>query len=206
MSDFNNDHTDPNSHPQTGSQNQQSKEDGQSSSPSDNGDLTAKIKEAQAKDEAQNQASQAMDEKEQKIKQLTETLQRCMADMQNMKRRAEEDRVKWAKFANVDLLKQLLPIVDNFNRACDQLPEELKENGWTKGVMQTHQDLLKMLERVGVKKMETIGQKLDPTKHEALMQGSGEKDRIIEEFDAGYIYHDQTLKPAKVKVGNGERE
>ena len=166
-------------------------------------DLQAKIEAAQAKDNAQNDQSSQENEAEIKIQQLTEALQRSMADMKNMTRRAEQDKMRFVKFANVELLKQLLPIIDNFNRACDQVPEDSKENSWTKGVVQIHSNFLKVLEKIGLKKIETVGKKLDTTKHEALMSGSGKKDIVIEEFEPGYSYHNEVIKPAKVKVGDG---
>jgi len=147
--------------------------------------------------------SEIMDNGENKIQELTNALARSMADLQNHKRRAEEDKFKLIKFANNDLLKKLIPIVDHFDRSAKHLPEELKDNDWTKGVIQVHDELLKTLETVGVKKITTIGEKFNPTLHEALMQGPGEQDVIIEEFEAGYTYNEETLKAAKVKVGNG---
>ena len=128
-----------------------------------------------------------------------------MADFQNFKRRAEEDKMRFVKFANAELLKELLPIIDNFDRSCQHIPEGLKEDAWTKGVIHTHDDLMKALEKIGVKKMETVGQKLDPVKHEALISAPGEKDVIIEVLEPGYTYNDTTIKAAKVKVGDGNK-
>lgn len=141
------------------------------------------------------------DENQIKIEQLTSALQRCMADLQNFKKRAEKDRLEFFKFANAELLKALFPILDNFDRACRQIPDSLKEDPWAKGVLQTHDEFMKTLEKTGVKKIETVGQKLDLSRHEAVLQGAGEKDIILEELEPGYTYFEETLKPAKVKVG-----
>ena len=81
----------------------------------------------------------------------------------------------------------------------------MKGDDWAKGVIQIHDEFLKKLKDSGVEKMKTVGEKLDPNKHEALMSGPGEKDIITEEFEPGYLYHGETLKAAKVKVGNGEK-
>jgi molecular chaperone GrpE len=168
-------------------------------------ELMKKIEEAAKKDEKVKEAEVKKDEAQVKIEELTASLQRCMADMQNYKRRAEEDKTRFVKFANGELLKMLLPIIDNFDRACQHLPENLKEDVWAKGVVHTHDDLMKAVERIGVKRIETVGKKLDTTKHEAVLSGPGEKDVVTEELEPGYSYHDETLKPAKVKVGNGEK-
>ncbi len=162
-------------------------------------ELQKKVEEAKKEDEVKQSEEQEVNQAEE----LKEQLARCMADMQNFKRRAEEDKGKWIKFANYELLKELLPIIDNFDRGCQQVPENLKEDNWAKGVVQTHDELMKALEKVGVKKILTVGEKLNPNIHEAVMQGEGEKDVILEEFEPGYTYHEQTLKAAKVKVGSG---
>ena len=168
-------------------------------------ELMKKIEEAAKKNEEVKEAEVKKDEAQTKIEDLTASLQRCMADMQNYKRRAEEDKMRFVKFANGELLKMLLPIIDNFDRACQHLPENLKEDVWAKGVVHTHDELMKAVTKIGVKRIETVGKKLDTTKHEAVLAGPGEKDMIIEELDPGYSYHEETIKPAKVKVGNGEK-
>ncbi len=134
---------------------------------------------------------------------LKEALARAMADLQNYKRRSEEEKVGFLKFAYSKLLSSLLPVFDNLGRSVSHLPDELKENEWAKGVIHINSDLLKTLESLGIKKMETIGQKLDPNKHEALMAGPGEKDTIVEEFEPGYTMGEEVIKAAKVKVGDG---
>ena len=167
-------------------------------------DLIAKLEEATKNDEEIKQTETKKDESQVKIEELTSALQRCMADMQNYKRRAEEDKMRFIKFANSELLKIIIPIIDNFDRSCQHLPDALKEDSWAKGVIHTHDDLMKALAKIGVKKIETVGKKLDPTKHEAVLQGAGEKDVVTEELEPGYSYHEETVKAAKVKVGNGQ--
>jgi len=173
-------------------------------------ELQAKVEQAAAESEADEKAVQdeasKKDATEEQIEELKNQLARAMADLQNYKRRAEEDKMQFVKFANVELLKELLPTIDNFHRSCEHLPDELKDDAWAKGVMATHDELMKTLEKIGVKRMECVGQKLDPNKHEAMTAGPGEKDVIIEEFESGYELNEQTLKPAKVKVGDGTNQ
>ena len=172
-------------------------------------DLQKQIKKLEDKDKQEEskkvEKGKEQDEKEQKIEELTQALARAMADLQNYKRRAEEDKMRFVKFANTELLLALIPIIDNFDRSTEHLPDDLKKNDWTKGVVQIHDNFLKTLEKIGVKKMKTVGQNLDPNLHEALMSGSGKKDVIIEEFEPGYLYNDEALKAAKVKVGDGSK-
>ena len=164
-------------------------------------DLQQKVQRAQAED----QERQANEETtaEPNAEELKNALARALADLQNYKRRTEEDKAKFVKFANAELLAKLMPVFDNFNRSVEHLPEELKGNDWAKRVVQIDQELNKTLTGLGVKRIETVGQKLDTRQHEALMSGPGEKDVVIEEFEPGYLLNDEVIKPAKVKVGDG---
>lgn len=154
-------------------------------------------------DEEEIAVTSTTDERDQKIEELTNALARAMADLQNFKRRSEEEKGSFIRFANSELLKSLLPFVDNLERSVSHLPETLKEDTWAKGIVHIHTDLLKTMETLGIKKIKTVGEKLNPEKHEGLMSGPGEKDVIIEEFEPGYLLGDTVIKVAKVKVGNG---
>lgn len=145
------------------------------------------------------------DEKDLKIEELTNQLARALADLQNYRRRNEEEKAGFVKFANAELLKVIIPILDNLDRSVTHLPAELKDNDWTKGMLHIHEDLLKTFEKIGLKKIKTVGEKLDPKKHEALLAGPGEKDVITEEFEPGYSLMDEVIKPARVKVGDGSK-
>lgn len=143
------------------------------------------------------------DPKDQKIEELTQALARSMADLQNFKRRSDEEKVSFLKYAHAELLKNLLPFVDNLDRSVSHLPEELRENQWAKGVVHMHADLMKTLTSMGIEKIKTVGEKLNPNWHEGLMSGPGEKDVIVEEFEPGYKLGDTIIKVARVKVGDG---
>ena len=166
-------------------------------------DLDEKVKQADAEDKAQQQAQNDDESKDAKIEELTGQLARAMADLQNYKRRNEEEKAGFVKWANAEMLKSLLPLLDNLDRSVTHLPEELKENEWAKGMLHIHGDLLKTFEKLGVKKIKTVGEKLDPNLHEAMLAGPGEKDAILEEFEPGYTINGDVLKVAKVKVGDG---
>ncbi len=158
---------------------------------------------AQDEDQKVNDEQQKGDDKDAQIEELTGALARAMADLQNYKRRTEEEQGSFVKFANAELLKILLPVIDNFDRSAEHMPDDLKGNDWAKGVVQIHDDLLKTLEKAGVKRIKTVGEKLNPNLHEGLIAGPGKKDEIIEEFEPGYTLNDNVIKPAKVKVGDG---
>lgn len=163
-------------------------------------------KEAEKLDEAilneQSTESQSNDE----LSQMTETAKRVVADFQNYKRRVEEEKKSWAIFANLELIKNLLPIFDNFKRAQTHAPKDANEETmkWLEGIGMSINQLEKLLQDFGVKKIESLGQKFNPDFHEALAQDKGEKDMVIEELESGYTLGDKVLRHAKVKVGNGE--
>ena len=158
----------------------------------------------------ENTNQEELTELKNQLEQMTELAKRTMADMQNYKRRQEEERRMIVTIANSQFVSGLLPILDNLERAsshkpdAETLPEEAKE--WAKGLEISINQLQKFVEEVGVKKIESLGEKFDPNLHEALVYGPGEKDLIVEELEKGYTLGDKIIRHAKVKVGNGEKQ
>lgn len=162
-------------------------------------------KEAEKKDKQEETTEQSELEKtKQELTQMTELAKRTMADFQNFRRRQEEERKELILMGNTMLIKSLLPILENFERAKKHVPESAKE--WYQGLEMSINQMHKILQEAGLKQMETIGQKFNPDLHEAVAQGPGEKDTITEEFEKGYILIDKVLQHAKVKVGTGEQK
>ncbi len=125
------------------------------------------------------------------------------ADYANFKRRQEEEKINWALYAQIKLIKDLLPVIDNFERALskkDTLSPEVQS--WLKGMELVYNDLGKLLSSYGVKEIDCTGL-FDPHKHEALMQVEvvGKKEgEIAEVLEKGYIINDKVIRPAKVSV------
>jgi molecular chaperone GrpE len=138
-----------------------------------------------------------------KIDELTDTAQRAVAELQNSKKRMEEEKDRFAKFACANVFLEILPVFDSFERASQNLPEDLTENEWVKGIKAIVKQFEQIMEKFKIKKMKTVGEKFDPNLHEAIASGPGEKDIITEEFEGGYMIEDSALKHAKVKVGDG---
>lgn len=140
----------------------------------------------------------------QKIQELTETAKRALADLQNYRKKVEGEHAAFIQFANIALILELLPILDNFNRAFAQVPEEIPKSEWFKGALQIEQQLVGVVRKQGITEMpSSVGKKLDLKIHEAVTSGPGEKDAVIEEFEKGYMLGDKVIRPAKVKVGDG---
>lgn len=142
---------------------------------------------------------------QQEIAALTETSKRALADLQNYRKRVEGEKEEFSKFANLALILDLLPIVDNFARAFAHASEEMKSTEWYKGMKQIEQQLLGVLNKFGCVPIEDpTGKNLDPRQHQAIMTGAGKKDTVLEVFERGYRLGEKIIRPAKVKVGDGK--
>jgi molecular chaperone GrpE len=141
-------------------------------------------------------------ELEQKIAELTEALQRERADAINVRRRAEEERVKLAAFFKAKVLRDLLPALDNLERALKHAPKELADNDYVKGVKNVANQFEQNLQSLGVEKIKTVGEVFDPSVHEAIHmeEGDGDVEVVCEELQPGYKVGDEVIRHAVVKV------
>jgi molecular chaperone GrpE len=130
--------------------------------------------------------------------------QRTQADFANLKRRSEQDRVEYTRFANAGLMLEILPVLDDLERALEHVPAKLASIAWVDGVNLIYRKFKATLEAQGLTQIEALGQPFDPTLHEAVRQDRGEEGIIIEEILKGYQLHDKVIRPAMVVVGNGE--
>ncbi|HEY8666925.1 MAG TPA: nucleotide exchange factor GrpE [Tepidisphaeraceae bacterium] len=140
------------------------------------------------------------------LSKLTDLAARAQADLQNAKARMQKDSDDTRRYAAENIIKKLLPVVDNFQRAFAHLPADLQNQEWVKGVLAIEQDLLRQLQEMGLKKMEVLGRQSDSARHEVLMVGPGEEGTVTEVFEQGYELHGKVLRPAKVKVGDGSKQ
>lgn len=129
--------------------------------------------------------------------------QRAQADYQNLRRRAEQEREELARFANAQLILHLLPIVDDLERALDNLDAKLTSFTWVEGIHIIERKLHAVLELMGVAEIEAEGRPFDPNLHEALLYGEGEEGIVLQEIQRGYMLHGRILRPSLVKVGEG---
>ncbi|MBU1992356.1 MAG: nucleotide exchange factor GrpE [Patescibacteria group bacterium] len=136
---------------------------------------------------------------------MTEAAKRAIADLANYKRRVEEEQKNFVEYASSGLVFELLPVLDNFERAFEHMPEDENSKEFCKGIFQIYDHLKTTLQKVGLEEIRADkGDVFDHNFHEALMQGPGTKDTIVESCEKGYRLGKRVLRPAKVKVGNGE--
>ena len=145
----------------------------------------------------------ALAEATQKAQNYHEGWQRERADFSNYKKRVERDLLTMRFNAKVDTLKALLPILDDFERAMDNLPEELAEQPWLDGIRAIQRKLQKSLEDEGIQTLDPVGEPFDPTLHEAIGQDSDtdmESGHVSATLQKGYVVGDRVLRPALVRV------
>jgi len=145
-------------------------------------------------------------ETEEKLTQMTEVGRRAIADMENLKRRTEEDRSRMALFANIELIQSILPSLQNAKRAIAHTPKDLPQNlnEWVSGVTTIFAQIEQSLQKTGLTEIKALNETFDPRFHEAVMQDKGPKDKVIEVLEPGYMLGAYLVRPAKVKVGMGE--
>lgn len=148
----------------------------------------------------------ALDEARQKADEYLTSLQRTQADFINYKRRIEQEREEFNKFANSNLCCAILPVIDDLERALQAVPEELSGNEWVEGVKLVERKFKTILEGQGVKAICALNEPFDPNLHEALRQEKGKEGVVVGEFQKGYTLHDKLLRPSRVIVGNGEEK
>ncbi len=130
--------------------------------------------------------------------------QRLAADFENYKRRTRQELGDRTQYANEELLRKLLPILDNLRRAMDHAPEDVDRN-WFDGLKIVMRQFEDTLQAQGISTIPAVGEKFDPSKHEAIASeetDEHEEGTIVEEMQPGYRLHERVLRPTLVKVAH----
>lgn len=128
---------------------------------------------------------------------------RAKADYLNLRKDTEKEKAEFVKFANAALLLELLPLYGDLRRAIGQLPPDLAEHEWAKGICHIADNFQKLMDAFGIRQMETQGVRFDPERHEAVKSEKRDgvaSGTILEELAPGFHLHDRVLLPSKVKV------
>lgn len=129
---------------------------------------------------------------------------RTLAEFENSKKRLHREKEEFARYASETVVRELLPIVDSLDQALVAVDKQSDPQAVIKGVHLIYRQLLVLLEKEGVKRIQTIGKPFDPHQHEAIAQVDAQDgqadDTIVEEVQVGYTMHDQVIRPAMVKV------
>ncbi|MFA5112541.1 MAG: nucleotide exchange factor GrpE [Desulfobaccales bacterium] len=156
--------------------------------------------------EAEGEMAELQNKLEEKTKEAEENyvrLLRLAAEMDNLKKRQERERAELLQFANENLIKEFLPVVDNLERALDHGRQLEAPAALLDGIDLVHQGFLKALERYGVTPLNSVGQQFDPAFHSAMMQEETDAVpdcTVIKELQKGYLLNQRLLRPAMVVV------
>ena len=134
---------------------------------------------------------------------LKDQLLRNLAELENFKKRTNEERIKDRKYALADFLMQLIDTLDIFDKAVNKQTDDEKLKQFLDGFVMINKSFKQILERNGVKPIEALGKPFDPAYHSAIetveVEGT-ESNVVVEELMTGYIYKDRVLRPSMVKV------
>jgi molecular chaperone GrpE len=142
---------------------------------------------------------QTIDEKDRRIGELIDTLQRLQAEFDNYRKRTEQEIIQFKERAEQNLIKELLLIIDNFELA---LKSNTEKTDFSKGMELIYAQLLQMLEDKGLQPIIAVNKQFDPYLHEALLTEKSKKEpnTVLEELQKGYMIKDKVLRHSKVKV------
>ncbi|MBU2590172.1 MAG: nucleotide exchange factor GrpE [Nanoarchaeota archaeon] len=135
------------------------------------------------------------------IQEYINQTQRIQAEFENYKKRTEKEKELHTNYAKAGLIKELLPILDNFNEALKSI-ENHKDKDTFEGVKLIYNEFLKLMEKEGLQEIQVLNCKLDPFKHEVIQQRESEQEEsiILEEIQKGYMFKDKVLRTSKVII------
>ncbi len=145
------------------------------------------------------------DKKDEQIAELTDKLTRQMAEFDNYRKRTEKEKSAMYEIGAKDIVEKILPIVDNFERGLQSIPEEEKDAPFVQGMDKIYKQLMTTLDEIGVKPIEAVGKEFNPDFHNAVMHVEDEElgeGIVAEEFQKGYTYRDTVVRHSMVKVAN----
>jgi molecular chaperone GrpE len=147
-----------------------------------------------------------LEEEKQKAAENLAGWQRAAADFANYRKRAEQEKNELIKYANANLLLKILPILDDFERAMQTMPNDrLAQLTWVDGIFLIERKLRAVLESEGLQPIPALGQSFDPAYHEAVLQEetpeASQDGKVLAELQKGYKLNERVLRPTMVKVG-----
>lgn len=168
------------------------------------------LTEEEGKDTAEQPKSleEQLQEAQAQAAEYLEGWQRARAEFANFKKRTEAEREDLVQLANSGLVYQLLPILDDFERAEDTLPDNLRSLTWVDGVLLIARKLQAVLEAAGLEPIQAQGQPFDPNIHDAVIyepvDDSALDDHVVEDLQKGYLFGGKVLRPTMVKIGRAK--
>jgi molecular chaperone GrpE len=128
---------------------------------------------------------------------------RALADMENLRRRVRKEQEDLVKYASLKVIEELLPVLDNFERALAADKDSMTVESLLQGVNMVYRQMVQVFEKEGLTPIQAAGQPFDPNVHQAVMQvedANYESGVVVEELQKGYLFKDRVVRPAMVKV------
>jgi len=144
-------------------------------------------------------------ELEQKVAEMTDRLQRNMAEFDNFRKRTEKEKSARFEMGERNVIEKMLPVLDNFERGLATVTEEQKKDPFVEGMDRIYKQMVSVLEEMGVAPIEAVGKEFNPDFHNAVMHVEDEavdENIIVEEFQKGYTYKGSVVRYSMVKVAN----
>ena len=145
----------------------------------------------------------ALAEAEERANTYLADAQRERADYQNLKKRTEQEKQEYQSWANAEMMRQLLPVADDMERAFNMVDPKFKDSTWVEGFRIIHRNMQDILRAHGCTPIECVGQMFDPNFHEAVAYGDGDEGTVVSEHRKGYTIKDKVLRASQVTVGKG---
>ena len=170
-------------------------------------EATEEVVEETAEPEENSKEAEApkKDKKDEQIADLTDKLTRQMAEFDNFRKRTEKEKSAMYEIGAKDVIEKILPVVDNFERGFQGVSEEEKDHPFMQGMDKVYKQMMTVLEGLGVKPIEAVGQEFNPDFHNAVMHVEDEdagENVVVEEFLKGYTYRDSVVRYSMVIVAN----
>jgi len=156
-----------------------------------------------ASGESMEEETSSRKEENAELVQLKDKYLRTLAEYENFRKRSEKEKAQMFELGAKSIIEQLLPVVDNFERALEHISEEEKENSFVKGVEGIYKQIQKMFSDCDIQAIEAVGQKFDPALHNAVMteeEGDAEEDTVTADLQKGYTYRGNVVRHSMVKV------
>ncbi len=159
--------------------------------------------EAESVQPAQEDLAAELEKAKGQAEEYLDQWRRTAAEFSNYRKRTEREREESTRFANSLLLTQLLPVLDDLDRAMATLPADLSQLSWVEGILLIRRKFEQTLEQAGLKRFEATGQMFDPERHHAVLREETTAypdGQVVADLQCGYEYHGRILRPAMVKV------
>ena len=181
-------------------------EEGEENDPSEE-EARAAFEEGESEAKAAASLEEGFAAKEAEVTELHGRWLRAQAELQNFKKRAERERARLREQATAEIIEQLLPVLDNLEKALSYSADRPEDNPLRQGLELIFGQLKEVLEEEGLAEIPAMGELFDPEVHEAVMTVEVDDpaaDRVVEEFQKGYLFRGKLLRPSKVSVGKAK--